>query len=114
MQIKGSVFQNLYLWGNTAMQNKVLKNCIASKTRFIDNLAENAVSDGESSADELMALPSLKSELPEVVLVAHNGMRLDFAMLLSECCRCSLPLGLFTRWKYADTLDVARAACSTV
>ena len=78
-------------------------------TRFIDNLAENAVSDGESSADELMALPNLKSELPEVVLVAHNGMRLDFAMLLSECCRCSLPLGLFTRWKYVDTLDVARA-----
>ena len=79
-------------------------------TRFIDNLAENAVSDGESSADELMALPSLKSELPDVVLVAHNGMRFDFAMLLSECYRCSLPLELVTRWRYVDTLDVARAA----
>ena len=43
--------------------------------RFLDNLAENVVSDGESSADELMALPSLKSELPSVALVAHNGMR---------------------------------------
>ena len=79
--------------------------------RFLDNLAESAVSGGESSADELMALPSLKSELPDVVLVAHNGMRFDFAMLLSECCRCSLPLDSFTRWRYVDTLAVAKAAC---
>ena len=76
---------------------------------FLDNLAGSAVSDGESSADELMALPSLKSELPDVVMVAHNGMRFDFAMLLSECCRCSLPMDSFTRWRYVDTLAVTKA-----
>ena len=78
--------------------------------RFLDNLVENAVSDGESSADEVAALPSLKSEVPEVVVVAHNGMKFDFAMLLSECCRCSLPLHPLTRWRYVDTLAVAKAA----
>ena len=77
---------------------------------FLDKLAESAVNDGESSADEFMALPSLKSELPDVVVVAHNGMKFDFAMLLSECCRCSLPLESFTRWRYVDTLAVAKAA----
>ena len=78
--------------------------------RFLDTLAENAVSDGESSADEVAALPSLKSEVPEVVVVAHNGMKFDFAMLLSECCRCSLPLHPLTRWRSVDTLVVAKAA----
>ena len=52
--------------------------------RFLDHLAESAVTDDESSADEVAVLPSLKSELPEVVMVAHNGMKFDFAMLLSE------------------------------
>ena len=78
--------------------------------RFLDHLAENAVTDDDSSADEVAALPNLRSELPEVVVVAHNGMKFDFAMLLSECCRCSLPLRPLTRWKYADTLAVAKAA----
>ena len=63
---------------------------------FLDNLAENAVSDGESSADERVARPSLKSELPDVVRVAHNGMRFDFAMRLSERYRRSLALEAFT------------------
>ena len=77
--------------------------------RFLDNLAESAVSDGESSADEVAALPKLKSELPDVVVVAHNGMKFDFAFLMCECYRCLLPLDSLTRWRYVDTLAVVKA-----
>ena len=77
--------------------------------RFLDNLAESTVSDGESSADEVATLPRLKSELPDVVVVAHNGMKFDFAFLMCECYRCLLPLDSLTRWRYVDTLEVVKA-----
>ena len=77
--------------------------------RFLEHLSETAVSDGESSADEEAELPKLKGEMPDVLIVAHNGRKFDYAMLLSECYRCSLPLDSLARWKYVDTMDVARA-----
>ena len=88
----------------------VFATAFARLVRFLDTLAENAVTDDESSADEVAALPSIKTELPEIVVVAHNGIKFDFAMLLSECCRSALPLQQLARWKYVDTLEVAKAA----
>ena len=78
--------------------------------KFLDHIAEGVVTDDESSADEVDSHPRLKSELPEVVMVAHNGIKFDFAMLLSECCRCLMPLCPLARWRYVDTMDVAKAA----
>jgi DNA polymerase III alpha subunit (gram-positive type) len=73
----------------------------------LDGLSENALSEDESSTDEL-AVSRLKSSIPDVILVAHNGIRFDFPMLLSECYRCNMPLDAMNNWKYADTLAVAR------
>ena len=76
---------------------------------FLEHLRDTMVSDDESSADELPELPSLKDELPDILIVAHNGMKFDYPMLLSECYRSFLPLDPLGRWKYVDTLSVARA-----
>ena len=79
----------------------------ARLVRFLDGLSENALSEDESSTDEL-AVSRLKSSIPDVILVAHNGIRFDFPMLLSECYRCNMSLDAMSKWKYADTLAVAR------
>jgi DNA polymerase III epsilon subunit-like protein len=79
----------------------------ARLVRFLDGLSENALSEDESSTDEL-AVSHLKSVIPDVILVAHNGIRFDFPMLLSECYRCNMPLDAMNNWKYADTIAVAR------
>ena len=68
-----------------------------------------AVTDDDSSADEVEPLPALKAEVPDILIVAHNGLLFDYAMLLTECYRAFLPVYQLPRWKYVDTLSVARA-----
>ena len=82
----------------------------ARLVRFIDCLAEAVVSDDESSSDDASGLPCLKGELPHIVIAAHNGMKFDFAMLASECYRHASSPDALVRWKYVDTLEVAKAA----
>ena len=48
--------------------------------------------------------------MPDLIVVAHNGMRFDFAMLLSECYRCNMTLDAMNKWKYVDTLALTRAS----
>ena len=51
----------------------------------------------------------MKTESPEIVVVAHNGIKFDFPFLLSECYRARMPLDFFAKLKYVDTLSIVRA-----
>ena len=81
---------------------------------FLDELCERAVTDDSrsDSSAELCPdeLPHLRPEPPGVVLAAHNGLRFDFPMFVSECWRAGVPLVELARWGYLDTLDVLRGA----
>lgn len=81
--------------------------------RFLESLAENAFSsDDESSSTELLEeprLPHVRAVTPDIVLVAHNGMKFDFPFLLSQCYRSQIPLLIFAKLKYVDTLAIIRA-----
>ena len=50
----------------------------------------------------------IKDVPPRVILVAHNGFRFDFPMLLSQCKRRDISPDAFTKWCYADTLGMCR------
>ena len=74
---------------------------------FLDNVAENAVSEDESSDDD--STLRFKAVTPDVLIVAHNGIRFDFAMLISECYRSKVSIKALTRWRFVDTIDIVRA-----
>ena len=80
---------------------------------FLESLADNALSldEGDSSLElpGEPTLPHMKTEIPDIVVVAHNGIKFDFPFLLSECFRCNLALGFFAKLKYVDSLSIVRA-----
>ena len=80
---------------------------------FLESLADNAFStDSEDSSVELTQeprLPHVREKSPDVLIVAHNGIKFDFPFLLSQCYRCRIPLDFFAKLKYVDTLNVVRA-----
>ena len=80
---------------------------------FLESLVDNAFStDDEDSSIELPeqpTLPHVKAESPEIVVVAHNGIKFDFPLLLSECYRARMSLDIFAKLKYVDTLSIVRA-----
>ena len=51
----------------------------------------------------------LKETPPEIVIVAHNGMKFDFPFLCSKCYRNEIELERFVHWRFVDTLDIVRA-----
>ncbi len=77
--------------------------------RFCRNLAENAVTAGDSSEEEEARPPTLKDAPPQVVIVAHNGVGFDFPFLCSECYRNDILLESLCRWRFVDSLEVVRA-----
>ena len=88
-------------------------NAFSRLAYFLESLADNAISaDEEDSSIDLPedpALPHMKAESPDIVVVAHNGIKFDFPFLLSECYRCHMSLGFFAKLKYVDTLSIVRA-----
>ena len=67
-----------------------------------------AVGEESESSQEVEASTRLKAEAPQIVLVAHNGLRFDFPMLASECWRHRVFGEALERWLFADTLEVLR------
>jgi len=64
-------------------------------------------SDSDCDAEEGTAM--LTSELPTVVIAAHNGVRFDFAMLLFETSRHGMSWGALEQWLFVDTLAIVQA-----
>ena len=78
---------------------------------FLEKLADEALAEEDSSSEEGASdLPRLRSDVPSVLLAAHNGHRFDFGMILSQCWRCNLPVAVLDTWLFVDTLDVLKAA----
>jgi len=78
---------------------------------FLEKTADAALSDDDGSSLEEAAseLPRLRSRVPQVLLAAHNGLRFDFGMLVSQCLRCNISAGSLEKWIYVDTADVLKA-----
>ena len=75
---------------------------------FVEACLNNAVHD-ESQSDESDAelLPARPPEAPpRLLLVGHNSIRFDFAVLLFECARHKLSMAPFRQWLFADTLHI--------
>ena len=72
--------------------------------KWIDDVTSSAAKY-ESDSDDDMGGPTLL-ENPVVVLVAHNGIRFDFSLLLCELLRHDLSTTMFERWYFVDTLHV--------
>ena len=78
---------------------------------FADGLIDSSLQEesSDSEDDGSPRPPRPPSEPPDILIVAHNGMRFDFAMLLFECQRHSVSWTPLKRWLFVDTLDVLRA-----
>ena len=78
---------------------------------FADGLIDSSLQEesSDSEDDGSPRPPRPPSEPPDILIVAHNGMRFDFAMLLFECQRHSVSWAPLERWLFVDTLDVLRA-----
>ena len=71
---------------------------------WIDDVT-NSATKYEVESDDDTGLPTLLED-PAVVLVAHNGIRFDFPLLLCELLRHDLSTTMFEQWYFVDTLHV--------
>ncbi len=78
-----------------------------------DNALEEASGTSEAESQDMpspdVPLPALCSPAPVVVLAAHNGMKFDGPVLVHEYIRHGLPICHLGRFKWLDTLQVAKA-----
>ena len=77
---------------------------------FLQILQRRAVvEDSDSSADGEGRIPSLRGPVPCVILIAHNGFRFDFPLVLAECLRHNLQIGDLSACGFVDSLMVMQA-----
>ena len=89
-------------------------DAFARLARFFDAVAESAIEDSDTSEDDGPRPPMLREKTPTILIVAHNGVKFDFPMLLSACLRHRVSWSSLSRWRYADSLDVFRLMESDV
>ena len=78
--------------------------------KWIDDVANSAIKDIDSDDDDDDDTePPTLIEDPLIVLVAHNGFRFDFPMLLCELLRNGISTMILERWYFVDTLHVFRS-----
>jgi DNA polymerase III epsilon subunit-like protein len=78
-------------------------------TLFLESCARIAIDTDSDSSQERSCSTSFCEEVPDVVLVAHNGLRFDFPMLASECRRHGVSWSALAQWRYVDTLEILHA-----
>ena len=79
---------------------------------FVDGILDNIVatdSGSDDEGDEEPGLPRLADQRPTVVILAHNGVKYDFTMLLCECERNGVPWQHLEQWLFVDTLHIFEA-----
>ena len=69
---------------------------------WIDDVT-NSATKYEVESDDDTESPTLLED-PAVVLVAHNGIRFDFPLLLCELLRNNLSTTMFEWWYFVDTI----------
>ena len=76
--------------------------------KFVGDVVEMAVLDEALSDDDSSSGPVLRDSPPTPLVIAHNGIRFDFPMLLSEAFRKGVRCDTMADWKFADSLDLVR------
>jgi len=79
---------------------------------FLRGVAESALVDGDESddsADGCLRLPMLRYPATRILLCAHNALRFDLPMLVSECLRHDCNVFQLAEFYYCDTLHIVRA-----
>ena len=76
---------------------------------FVEDIQMTSVQEFSDSECEQEGHPTiLPSELPAVLVAAHNGIRFDFAMLLFELVRHDMSCGPLEQWLFVDTLSLVQ------
>ena len=75
--------------------------------KFVGDVVEMVVVD-ETSDEEAPSGTILRDFPPTPLVIAHNGSKFDFPMLLSEAFRKGVRYDIMGDWKFADSLDLAR------
>jgi len=78
---------------------------------FLEHLQVSTVESVSDSDAEPQEVKSY-SEAPQILVVAHNGLKFDVAMLVSEVFRSGSDWLPLQRWLYVDTLEVFRACAA--
>ncbi len=65
--------------------------------RFCANLVDMALADTDASGDEV-TVGTRREDPPKIVVCAHNGIRLGFPFLCSECIRNDIDIGCLNKW----------------
>ena len=80
---------------------------------FLEHLQVSAVAWDSDSDAEPQEGKAYSDPPPRILLVAHNGIKLDFPMLASEVFRSGVDFKPLQRWLFVDTLDVFRAGAAS-
>ena len=76
---------------------------------FLEHLQVSTVAFDSDSDAEPQEVKAYSDPPPRLLLVAHNGMKFDFPMLVSEVFRSGVDFKPLQRWLFVDTLDVFKA-----
>ena len=96
--------------GSELRAGPAFATAFARMVSFLEHLQVSTVEYDETDSDAEPQEVKSYGDPPQILVVAHNGVRFDFAMLASEVFRSGLDWMPLQRWLYADTLDVFRAA----
>ena len=79
---------------------------------FLEHLlVSTAPCDSDSDA-EPQEVKAYADPPPQLLIVAHNGIKFDFPMLASEVFRTGADYTPLQRWLFVDTLDVFKAGAA--
>ena len=90
------------------IQGPWFREAFKRMVEFVQYLQMNDMEVNETSEEELPAV-RFKHPEPEVLLVAHNGRKFDFPLLLSECYRSELAWDDIVTWVFVDSLEIVKA-----
>ena len=79
---------------------------------FLEHLQVSTVEPDSDSDAEPQETKAYSEPPPQILVVAHNGIKFDFAMLVSEVVRSGADIKALHRWLYVDTLEVFRAVAA--
>ena len=79
---------------------------------FLEHLQVSTVEHDSDSDAEPQEIKAYSDTPPQLLMVAHNGIRFDFPMLVSEVFRSGADFKPLQRWLFVDTLDVFRAGAA--
>jgi DNA polymerase III epsilon subunit-like protein len=84
----------------------------ARMVAFLEHLQVSTVEQDSDSDAQPQEIKNYSDPPPQILVVAHNGLRFDFAMLVSEVFRVGSDFKPLQRWLYVDTLSVFQAGAA--